>query len=86
MAAAAVVAGDASRKPLHSADISPLFRYRQADPYQDRGFQDRRGGVSPHKPRTWAAAHKVAGDTEELALSAKHQTVLASTCVPIHLS
>ena len=84
---AAVVAGDASRKPLRSADISPSFRHRQAGgPSQDRGFQDRKDGVSPHKTRTWAAAHKVAGDTEELALSAKHQTGLASTRGPIHLS
>jgi len=83
--AAAVVAGDASRKPLRSADISPLFRHRQAgDPFQDRGSQDRK--VSPHKTRTCAAAHKVAGDTEELALSARHQTDLTSSCGPIHLS
>jgi len=83
--AAAVVAGDASRKPLRSADISPLFRHRQAgDPFQDWGSQDRK--VPPHKTRTCAAAHKVEGDTEELALSAKHQTVLASPSVPIHIS
>ena len=85
--AAAVVAGDASRKPLRSTDISPSFGHRQVGgPYQDRGSQDRKDGVSPHKTRTWAAAHKVARDTEELAPSAKHQSVLASQCLPIHLS
>ena len=84
--AAAVVAGDASRKPLRSADISPWFRHRQAGPSQDRGFQDRKDGVSPHKTRTWAAAHKVARNTEELDLSAKHQIFLSSTSGPIHLS
>ena len=68
--AAAAVAGDASRKPLCSTDISPSFRHQQAGPSQDRGFQDRKDGVSHHKIWTWAAAHRAAGDTEELALSA----------------
>jgi len=81
------VVGDASRKPLRSADISPSFLHRQAGgTSQDQGFQDRKDGVPAHKAQTRAAAHKVAGDTEELALSAKHQTVLASPSVPIHLS
>ena len=84
--AAGVVVGEASSKPLRSADISPSFRHRQAGgPSQDQGFQDRKDGVSAHKARSRAAAHKVAGDTEVMALSAKHQTVLAPPSVPIRL-
>jgi len=80
--AAAVVVGDASRKPLRSADISPSFHHRKAGGPP----QDCKAGVSAHKERTWAAAHEVAEDTEDLALSAKPQLVLASPCGPIHLS
>lgn|SRR6267142_6032 len=65
-AAAAAVAVDASKMFPCLADISASLRRRQAgDPSQDRAFLDRKAAVS-HKTRTWAAARRVEGDTEDL--------------------
>ena len=64
--AAVAAAEGASKMFLCLADISASLRRRQAgDPSQDQAFLDRKAAVA-HKTRTWAAARRVEGDTEEM--------------------
>ena len=62
-AAAAAVAVDASKTFQCLSGISASLRRRAGDPSQDRAFLDHKAAVS-HRTRTWAAAHRVGGDTE----------------------